>query len=316
MKLVFSNPIIALVTVTIAMCLMPLNDAAIKLMNNDVSLSQVIIIRAGLILSFLIFLRSTWRSFAGHSLSTWCLMLLRGCMIALAMVCFFSGLAFLGLWEATAIFFTAPLMISLLSVFFLGERLGLWRISAQFLGLGGILLIALPESKTSFNPVFVLPLVGALFYALYNVFTRLMSNRVSTLAMTNVQHLSYILVGIVISVIVFVVPFEQFSEEVLGPEMSFIVRDWRMPSLMHWAWLAGAALLFGFLSFALTNAYANVEASLVAPFEYVYIPVSIIWSILIWNDWPSLLGWIGCGCIAGAGLLTIVRENLKSDELG
>ena len=134
--------------------------------------------------------------------------------------------------------------------------------------------------------------------------------------MTNVQHLSYILVGIVISIIVFLIPFEQFSEEVLGPEMSFIVRDWRMPGLVHWAWLAGAALLFGFLSFAITNAYANVEASLVAPFEYVYIPVSIIWSILIWNDWPSLLGWIGCGFIARAGLLTIVRENLKSDELG
>ncbi len=312
MWLHLNHPIVALSLVTFAMGLMPLNDAAIKLMSADLSLSQIIVVRAALILACLLVLRSTWRSFRGYDAAVWGLMLLRGSLIALAMIAFFSGLAFMDLWQATTIFFTSPLLITLLSVPLLGERLGVWRILAQFLGLGGVLLITVPVSEGGFNPVFALPLAGGLFYAFYNILTRRMAGRASTVAMANVQHLAYILVGGLLAVGVRVLPFEQFSPTDLGPEASFVVRDWVMPSLLHWSWLAGTGLLFGFLSFASANAYANVEASLVAPFEYIYIPVSIFWSIAIWNDWPNLLGWLGCGLILSGGLLTIVRENLRN----
>ena len=54
---------------------------------------------------------------------------------------------------------------------------------------------------------------------------------------------------------------------------------------------------------------------MVAPFEYIYIPVSLFWSILIWQDWPDAWGWSGCVLILGAGLLTVFRENIRNVDV-
>lgn len=141
--------------------------------------------------------------------------------------------------------------------------------------------------------------------------TRLVGRQVSPLTMTNVQHIAYILVALIFATLIWALPFDQFSQATLGPEMSFILRGWTWPSAQFWLWLVGCGLLIGLLSFASANAYSYVEASIVAPFEYIYIPVSLFWSILIWRDWPTPWGWVGCSLILGAGLLTIVRENIR-----
>ena len=310
-----TNPFVALGLMALAMAFMPLNDAAIKLMGAELSLLQIVFLRSVLILAVLLIFPVTWRSFGGLSPGVWALLLMRGSLIALAMVIYFVGLAFMGLWQATALFFVAPLLISLLSVPLLGERLGVWRILAQIMGFGGILMIAIPGSEGGFDLIFVLPLLAALYYALYNIMTRLMGDQASTLAMTNIQHLAYMLVGLVLALIVYAMPFERFSETTLGAEMSFVLRDWTWPRLQYWLWMGGCGVLIGFLSFAAANAYSNLEASTVAPMEYAYIPLSLFWSAVIFQDWPDLWGWAGCALILGAGLLTLFRENIKDVDV-
>ena len=65
------------------------------------------------------------------------------------------------------------------------------------------------------------------------------------------------------------------------------------------------------LSITSSHAYRTVEASLLAPFEYVAIPFSIFWGIAIFGDWPSNLSWIGMSFILFGGIYAIYRERVR-----
>ena len=65
------------------------------------------------------------------------------------------------------------------------------------------------------------------------------------------------------------------------------------------------------LSITSSHAYRTVEASLLAPFEYVAIPFSIFWGIAIFGDWPSNLSWIGMSFILFGGTYAIYRERVR-----
>ena len=68
----------------------------------------------------------------------------RGTVLVIANVCYFVALAAMPLAEAAAIFFIAPLFITMLSVPFLGERVGPWRWAAVFTGLCGVAIMLRP----------------------------------------------------------------------------------------------------------------------------------------------------------------------------
>ena len=50
---------------------------------------------------------------------------------------------------------------------------------------------------------------------------------------------------------------------------------------------------------------------MIAPFEYTAIPFAVIWAIVIWDDWPDGLSWLGMGLILLGGLYTIWRERAR-----
>ena len=52
----------------------------------------------------------------------------------------------------------------------------------------------------------------------------------------------------------------------------------------------------------------SVEASLIAPFEYVAIPLGVVWGILIWNEWPDKMALIGIVLILAGGLTHYIVE--------
>jgi len=50
----------------------------------------------------------------------------------------------------------------------------------------------------------------------------------------------------------------------------------------------------------------------VAPFEYVALPLSIFWSVFLFQDWPDLFAWCGIALIACAGIYSVYSESVKS----
>ncbi len=71
-------------------------------------------------------------------------MIVRGLFLFVAYMCFYLSIVAMPLAVATALFFTGPFFISLLSVPILGESLGLRRMSGIVLGFVGVIIILNP----------------------------------------------------------------------------------------------------------------------------------------------------------------------------
>jgi drug/metabolite transporter (DMT)-like permease len=76
--------------------------------------------------------------------------------------------------------------------------------------------------------------------------------------------------------------------------------------------MCGLGLLNGIGIYFVSQAYRNSRAIVIAPFEFVAIPLAIFWSIIIFGDWPDIVSWLGILLIAGAGLFMIFHENSKN----
>ena len=157
--------------IVIAHVLFTTSDMTIKMISGDYALHQIILTRSSVAILFtlLVFvpLEGGIKNLLTKQLT---LHLLRGFGIGIANLCFFSSLISIPLGEAMAIFFIAPVLISLLSVFILKEKGHLERWLAVLVGLIGVLLILRPSFE-AFNPATILPLIAAFSYAMVQIIT-------------------------------------------------------------------------------------------------------------------------------------------------
>ena len=305
-----TTPFFALSLLTIAMGIIPLNDALIKLMSGDVPLGQIIAIRAVVTLSLLGIFSRSLRSMLVLPARVFWLFFARGMCLVLAMVLFFVSLGSLPLASVIAIFFVSPLIITVLSVPFLGEKIGLHRLTAVTSGMLGVLFIIQPGGlEFQIETLFV---VGAAFsYAAFQIWTRRLRTVGNLTGMVAVQHVCYLAVGLMLTAVNFIWPID-FSG---NPTVDFLLRSPTSMSYTHIFYVVICSFSVLLLSFASSNAYRSVEASLIAPFEYVAIPLGVVWGILIWNDWPDKMAFVGIVMILAGGLYTLYRENIKSVDL-
>ena len=59
----------------------------------------------------------------------------------------------------------------------------------------------------------------------------------------------------------------------------------------------------------LSRAYQTADASLLAPFDFIYLPFAAVWGQILFDHWPDTQSLIGMSMIAGAGVLTAWREQ-------
>lgn len=305
-----TKPLFAIGFFVFAMALIPLNDSFIKLMSSHLSIFQILAMRAVICLAIIALIPGAIRVTLGLSLSSFLKLCARGFCLVGAMLFFFLPLATLGLAEVTAIFFTAPLLISLLSVPILGEKLGVFRILAVVVGMIGVLIIVRPGGQ-GFTPAYLLPIISALSYAAFQITTRYLRNEAPLLAMVSVQNIVYFVTGCVGIIAILILRPDPSGGEVWG----FLLRGLEKPDPVEYLYFIVGGLIVLNLSFASANAYSKVEATLLAPFEYVALPMAVIWGIAIWGDWPDLNAWIGIGLIIGSGLFMVYRENRNSKQI-
>lgn len=171
------------------------------------------------------------------------LQIARPAMLALTITVLFLGLTYIPLADATAISFTAPLFIAVLSVPILGERVGPHRWSAVIVGLVGVVIIIRPGGEIVHWAVFM-PLISAVFFALFQIITRLLAateDTFTTLFYTGAGGLFWISL---------VVPF--FWQPITAAQIGIF---------------AVIGLLGAGAHLCLVKAFAETEASLLAPFN-------------------------------------------------
>ncbi len=213
--------------------------------------------------------------------------ILRGLLLIGSATLFVYAVRTLPLETATAIGFVSPMFVTIFSIVFLAETVGLRRWAAIIAGFVGVLAILRPGTE-AFSPAMLLPVLSSCCWAGGLIITRKMRGRersFTVLAWTTG-------VGLVV-----VAPFGLIN--------------WQAPTAWQWAALAGIACCHIAGQMLTIRAFMLASASLLAPFSYT----TIIWATLIgyfaFGSLPDLPTGIGASVLAAAGLYVWHRERTR-----
>ncbi|MEM0946645.1 MAG: DMT family transporter [Pseudomonadota bacterium] len=306
-----ARPGLAIGLLLIAMVCISINDMLIKEMSGDYPLHQIVFIRSAIGICFtMVFLQFEGGFRALKTRRPW-LHALRAGLLVGANVFFFAGLAAMPLAETSALFFVAPLMITLLSVPVLGQRIGPRRLVACGFGFLGVLVMLAPGQgglKDTPHLTLLLPVLAASCYAGMQVMTRLLGSESPASALSFYIQAGFILLG---AVFWFVAGDGRFAESVNDPSLEFLLRAWRWPTPGD-AWLLVLiGSMVGVLGYTIAQAYRLGDPATLAPFEYVALPLAVLWGFLIFGEVPGLRSWIGIALIVGSGLFVFLRERSR-----
>ncbi|BCT92551.1 membrane protein [Lysobacter helvus] len=221
----------------------------------------------------------------------WSLHLLRGVLGIAMMASFVYALRSLPLSTAYSIFFVAPLLITALSVPFLGEHVGPRRWTAIAIGLVGVLVVLRPTGEGVLSMAGVAVLFAALSYAVSAITVRLLAKTDTIQAM-----------------MVWLLALMALGAGVLA------IPDWQPVQREHWPLIAGLGVAGALGQYAITLAFKWGEASLIAPLEYTALVWGVALDLALWGVLPDKVTWIGAGIIVASGLYLLRREAVHVES--
>jgi len=216
------------------------------------------------------------------------LQLLRSSFLLAATICFFAGLRFLPLAEASSITFLAPIFVVMLSRPVLGERPTRPRIAAAVVGFIGILILLRPGSSI-LHPAVLLLLATAFFNAFYQMLTRKL--------LAEVPHTTLFYSALVGTVALsLALPWTIAETSFVATDLLLLLLLGTFAGLGHWC---------------LTHAYLTAPASLLMPFTYLQIIWATAFGFIVFGQHPD--GWsaIGMAVIALSGLSLALHERRR-----
>ena len=298
---------LGIICITLAQVFFTTQSMAIKFISGNYALHQIMLITAsvGILFTLLVYvpIDGGYKYLISKRLG---LHLLRGFGIVVANLCFYTALVIIPLAEATSIFFIEPLLIMSLSVFLIGEKVGMRSWMAVFVGLLGVMVMFRPDLGV-FNAAYMLPLAAALVYSLVQIATRIMGEAEKASTMVFYIQLNHIFFSGLMGLI--------FGDGNLADQSQpinfYLFRAWVLPIWQDLMIMLGIGFLGGLGAYLMSNAYRVSKAGIIAPFEYVAIPFSIFWSITIFGDWPDFVSWLGIVLIVGAGLYVVYSETIQ-----
>jgi len=298
------------------MAAISVNDVLIKQLSSGYALHQIVFARSSIAVIFTLVLVQLEGGFSILKTQNPVLHGLRGLMLVISNMSFFVALSVMPLANVTALFFAAPLFITLLSIPVLGEKVGVMRLGAVVVGFVGVIIMQRPwegsDSADVDRIVLLMPVLAALTYALNQVFTRKLG------ATTKASALAVYVQGVFILVSVgfyLVAGDGYYAQGVADPSLQFLLRAWHWPSSGDWYLLLGLGFNAAIIGYCLSQAYRLADAATVAPFEYIGLPLAVLWGWLIWADLPEWEVWLGMVLIMGAGLFVFLREQQKARRI-
>ncbi len=282
----------------LAMLIFSLQNIAVKWIGGDYSVLEIVTFRSlvALPLTLVFFYFEGGRSLP--KTKQYRLEYLRGFFLFLSYTTHFMGLAALPLADIESIRYSAPLLITILSVLFLRERVSLRHWLALTVGFLGVLFIVRPGSA-SFNLGSIFILLSVLFYALNVIITRQLRTTDSSATMAYYSSLVYLIAALVLIPL----PLLFGDTTQAHPSIAFLLRDWTVPSLVDFMIMSGLGLVWAAGMYCIARAYSLALASVAAPFEYVTLPINAMWGVLIWQEIPTLATLAGAALTLLSGLL-------------
>ena len=206
-----------------------------------------------------------------------------------AMLLYFSALVLLPIEKLTGISFVVPLIVTILAVFFLGEKIYIYRTLALILGFSGMLVIIRPGFVDISIGVYMV-LFSALLWSINIIITKKISKDDSAITILAYQSIFMSLLSF------FIVLF-----------------FWEMPSLKTFIYLILAAMCGTVLHLTLNHAFKLVDVSMTQPYSFLNLVFASIIGYFVFDEMPDLYTWIGA-LIIFTGVLIISYREMKLDK--
>ena len=217
--------------------------------------------------------------------------LFRCLMGLMALIAIVVALRELPLAVVVSLSYAAPLFITVLSIFLLSEKVGVFRWLAVIIGFIGIIIIAEPGFK-GMNYLYFLPLIFCIGMAFVTITIRKLST-------TEPIWLISIFFTITISI----------------AGLATIPMGWKMPNFQDFILLALIGVTGGSANLFLTQSYKLSEVSLVAPLKYLALVFAIFFGYFIWNEIPTIKTLIGASLVVLSSLIIFRREIYHKQKI-
>ena len=207
----------------------------------------------------------------------------------------FFALTRLPLPESTAIGYASPLLIVMFSALLLKERVRFFRWTAVMVGLLGVVIILWPRLTlfSSGQPLGDSEAVGASAAFCGAILTAFAMMQVRKLVQTERTEAIVVYFFICASVLsLLTIPF-----------------GWVMPTPQQAVLLIGAGFAGGIGQLLLTSCYRYADMSVIAPFEYVSLLLTIVIGLVVFGEVPAATMLIGAAIIVASGIAVILREH-------
>lgn len=202
-----------------------------------------------------------------------------------AMLLFFTALSITPLAKVTALSFTAPIFVAILSVFVLGERFRMRRWLAIFAGFAGMLLILRP-GLTVVETGALMALAASSLWAVALIMVKVLSRTETSVAIVAWM-------GVFLSVFSF------------GPALWV----WRDPTLWAWGWLVFIGFTGSIAQVSLSQALKETDPTIVMPFDFLKLLWATLMAFWLFGEIPDSYIWAGAAVIFSAGLYVAHRER-------
>ncbi len=286
------------------MLALSLGDALIKLRSGDFVIWQIFVIRSLLAIPVLvIYMAATNKQslrFPDTSLWPSALLwtILRSILLVAMWVSYYIALPHLSLSIAAAAYYTLPIFITLFAALFIGEKINLYGWTAVAMGFTGVLIILRPDSE-DFSWYALLPILAAILYALAMVLTRTRCREVHPLMLSLALNIAFVVTGGVVALSI----ASMFPEGRDG----FLLAPWTEMNPSQWVSMGMLAIIILIGSIGAAIAYQNGPPSVIGIFDFGYVGFAVLWSILIFNQYPDTVSVAGIVLIVIAGIISLRR---------
>jgi drug/metabolite transporter (DMT)-like permease len=201
----------------------------------------------------------------------------------------------LPLTDFYAIVFAGPLLVTALSAFWLGEKVGRARWIAVGIGFCGILLVTQPFGNgDAVTGLSTESAMAGRFAALLSIFCYALSTVMIRRMRLGESNITFSFYGYVACTAISGILWLLFKAPPL-----------QKADFIH---LALSGFLAGISSICLTTAYHRTQAALIAPFQYTQIIWGAVAGWFIWAQLPGMKLLLGAAIVAASGLFNIYRE--------
>ncbi len=207
----------------------------------------------------------------------------------------FFALTRLPLPETTAIGYASPLLIVVFSALLLKERVHAFRWSAVLLGLLGVVIILWPRltlfsGSTPLGNAETIGALAAFGAAVMSAFAMMQVRKLVQTERTEAIVIYFFVCSSLLSLLT--IPF-----------------GWQVPTPQQAVLLVGAGFAGGLGQLLLTSCYRYADMSVIAPFEYVSLILTIVIGLVIFAEVPTVPMLAGALIIVASGIAVILREH-------